>query len=324
MSPAPTRGSRRAIEGRFLRGELLKRGAGAVDDTGAMPRNPAELLATIDELPPMPAVAARIMSIAEDEKSSAMDLAQVISTDNALTAKLIRLSNSAYYGFARKVSSVREAVLLLGFKQVRQVAVGASMMNAFRRESPDGFDMDLFWGHSVAVAVAAEALAKRTRTARPEDAFTAGILHDIGRLIIRQCRPEEFGRALRMARTGTISLHAAEIRACGYAHDEVGRALGELWRFPAHLTDAIAGHHNSALTPEAAGLAGILAQANRLLLHYGFFCGYETAGSMEPLPQDLAEVEAAAGGIQRVLDRAFAFIDSASGTPQHWYAHAAA
>lgn len=281
----------------------------------------------IDDIPPLPAVAARVMGMADDDRTSALDLAQVLSTDQALTAKLIRISNSAYYGFARRVSTVREAVLVLGFKQVRQVAVGASIMNTFKGPKRDDvFDLDLFWGHSCAVAVTAETLAKKTRMAKPEDAFTAGVLHDIGRLVLRQALPAEFREAVLKARSGQMSLHAAEVRFTGFAHDEVGRALGERWKFPGHLIDCVGGHHNARLTPEADGLAGVIAQANRLVLHYGLHCGYEVDGEVESpaLPPDLARVEDACGGIDRVLDRAFSFIEGATGTPETWYASAAA
>jgi putative nucleotidyltransferase with HDIG domain len=291
-------------------------------------KNAADLIDGIDELPPLPAVAARVMGMADDDRTSALDLAQVLSTDQALTAKLIRISNSAYYGFARRVSTVREAVLVLGFKQVRQVAVGASIMNTFggpRRD--ETFDLDLFWGHSVAVAVAAETLAKKTRSAKPEDAFTAGILHDIGRLVLRKAFPAEFSEAVRKARSGQMSLHAAEVRCTGFAHDDVGQALGERWKFPGHLIDCVGGHHNARLTPEDDGLAGVVAQANRMVLHYGLYCGYEIDGetqARQPLPPELVRVEDACGGIDHVLDRAFSFIEGASGTPETWYAAAAA
>jgi putative nucleotidyltransferase with HDIG domain len=291
-----------------------------------MARNPIELLEKVEDLPPIPAVAAKVMTLVEDSRTSANDLAQVLAADQILTAKLIKVSNSAYYGFARKVSTVREAVVAIGFKQVRQIAVGASVIQGFKKSilSTELFDLDLFWGHSMAVAVAAEALAKKTRVCKPEDAFTAGILHDIGRLIIRQGRPAEFERAIQMARGGSISLHAAEIRSTGFAHDEVGRALGELWKFPVHLIDAIDGHHHTNLTPRADGLAGVLAQANRLILHYGLFCGYDVdEGEPQATPPELLEVEQAAGGIDLILGRAFAFIEAASGTPERWY-HAAA
>ncbi len=282
------------------------------------------LLDRIDDLPPLPAVAAKVMGMAEDDKTSAMDLAQVLATDQALTAKLIRISNSAYYGFARRISTVREAVVMLGFKQVRQVAVGASMMNAFKRSGfNDGFDLDLFWGHSVAVAVASEAIAKKTLGAKPEDAFTAGILHDIGRLVLRQVMPAEFAQAVAIARSGEAPLHAAEFETTGYQHDEIGQALGERWKFPGHLVDAVRCHHDEALRAGEDGLAGVVAQANSLMLHFGLFCGYELElGEVAPLTPELAGIEAMCGGIDRVLARAFNFIESASGTPDTWYAKA--
>lgn len=286
-----------------------------------MPKDARELLERIDDLPPLPAVAARVMALADDQNTSALDLAQVLSADQALTARLIRISNSAYYGFARKVSTVREAVVLLGFKQVRQVAVSASLMNAFDRGrvADDVFDLDLFWGHSVAVAVAAEAIAKRTRQARPEDAFTAGILHDIGRLVLRQVMPPEFRKAVMLARNGPMDLHLAEALMTGYDHQEVGRALGEQWKFPGHLIDAVASHHDIRQTPSGDGLSGCVAQADRLIDHYGLYCGFDRDGDVLPVPPDLAEYEDACGGIDVVLGRAFAFIESATGRPQRWF-----
>jgi putative nucleotidyltransferase with HDIG domain len=288
--------------------------------------NVADLLNRVDELPPLPAVAARVMGMADDDKTSALDLAQVLSTDQALTAKLIKISNSAYYGFARKVSTVREAVVVLGFKQVRQVAVGASMLNSFKKASvsDDVFDLDLFWGHSIAVAVAAEGIAKKTRACRPEDAFTAGVLHDIGRVVLKMTMPGEFRAAVMDARAGYQGLHDAEIEYTGFDHSVVGKALGELWKFPQHLTDAVACHHDANLTPQRDGLAGCVAQADRLALHYGLYCGYDRPGEeLQPMPADLAEYEALCGGIDFVLERSFAFIDSASGTPEKWYTRAA-
>ncbi|MBA4181799.1 MAG: hypothetical protein C0506_14510 [Anaerolinea sp.] len=290
-----------------------------------MGKDASELLNRIDDLPPLPAVAARVMGMADDDRTSAMELAQVLSTDQALTAKLIRVSNSAYYGFARRVSTVREAVVMLGFKQVRQVAVGASLINTFKGRQPSSevFDLDLFWGHSVAVGVAAENLAKKSHAAKPEDAFTAGILHDIGRLVLRQVMPVEFLSAVMEARRGNVPLHEAELEATGYSHDEIGQALGERWKFPTHLVEAVRGHHDYALTPANDGLAGVVAQADRLAHHYGLYCGYDLPeGELQALPPDLAEVESACGGIERVLERAFSFIEGASGAPERWYAAA--
>ena len=288
-----------------------------------MARDVQDLLSRMDELPPLPAVAMKVIGMADDARTSALDLAQVLSTDQALTAKLIRISNSAYYGFARRVSTVREAVLVLGFKQVRTVAVGASVMSAFNGPKRDDvFDLDLFWGHSVAVAVASEAVAKKTRAAKPEDAFTAGILHDIGRLALRQLLPAEFRQAVEIARSGEMPLHEAELETTGFAHDEVGRTLGEMWKFPTHLIDAISGHHDERLSPERDGLPGVVARCNGLVLHHGLYCGFDLEGDPSPVPAWLADVERDCGGIERVLERAFSFIESATGTPETWYAKA--
>ena len=288
-----------------------------------MAKDATELLERMSELPPLPDVAARIMSIADDEGTSAADLANVLAADQALTGKLIHLCNSAYYGFGRRVGSVREAVTVLGFDQVREVAISMSMMNAFSRNTmaTDAFDLDLFWGHSVAVAVAAESIARRTRAAKPQDAFTAGILHDVGRLVLRSAMPFQFGEAVAHTRATGTPLQESELQTTGYDHAEVGRALGELWSFPDHLLDAVAGHHEEDLSPHVHGLAGVVAQSNRLGLHYGLCCGFDVDEAFEPgePPKDLAEIEAAAGGIDRVVDRAFSFIASASGRPQKWY-----
>ena len=279
------------------------------------------LVSRLEELPPLPAVAARVLALADDERASALDLAQVIATDQALTAKLIRISNSAFYGFARRISSVREAVVVLGFRQVRQVALSTSLMNAFRLPPSvsDAFDIDLFWGHSVVVAVAAEAIAKRTRAGRPEDAFTAGILHDVGRLVLCLLEPDEFREAVTLARDLRQPLDETERLVLGLSHAAVGRALAERWKFPAHLVDAIE-LHSEPLVPERDGIAGAVAQADRLANHYGLLCGYEVEGvEPPPLPSDLARYEEMAGGIDHVLERAFAFIESASGAPNRWY-----
>lgn len=292
-----------------------------------MPKDVEELLDSVDELPPLPAVATRVMNMVEDDSTNASALGQVIATDQALTAKLIKISNSAYYGFARQVSTVRDAVTLLGFRQVREVAVATSLMGVFNDtdEKYPTFDLDLFWGHSVAVAVTAEALAKKTRVAKPQNAYTAGILHDIGRLILRKAMPAEFDQAVRRALTEGISLDQTEKEVTGFKHADIGNAMGSRWKFPGPLLDAVWRHHDHTLTPKEHGLAGVVAQSNRLALHFGLFCGYDSPSQEppSPLPDDLAAVEAAAGGIDAVLDRAFAFIEAASGTPNKWYQSAA-
>lgn len=291
-----------------------------------MARDPQELLGKIAAIPPLPAIASRILELADNENTSALELANVVSADQGLTSQLIKASHSSFYGFSRRVTTVREAIVLLGFKQVRQMSVSASIMKTFRQRSPDDlFNMDLFWGHSVVVAIISECLARATRAAKPEDAFTAGILHDIGRLVLYQELPLEFNKAMELAATSNIPLAEAELLVTGYAHDEVGRALGDLWRFPEHLVEALGAHHDDGLTIERHGVAGIVSLANRLSWHYGLFCGYDASaeiGGDGTIPPDLAKIEKLCGGMETVLDRALYFIEAASGTPGQWFSQA--
>jgi putative nucleotidyltransferase with HDIG domain len=287
-----------------------------------MTRTAADVLEGVDELPAMPAVAARILGFS-DELVSIHEMARVIATDPVLTASLLRVANSAYYGFARRLSTVHEAVLLLGFKQVRQVAVGASLISAWKRHSgaADGFDLDLFWGHSLAVAVMAETGARKFNAGRPEEAFTAGLVHDVGALALRQAMPVEFHEALAMARRSGIAMWDAELERVGFTHAELGGLLAERWNLPARIVEAVARHHEALATPASDGLAGVVAFADRVADHFGVQCGVRSVGRAPSgkLPDALATLELACGGIGSVLDRAYAFISSVSGAPRSWF-----
>ena len=286
----------------------------------------SQLLDQTGDLPVVPAVAMRVLEFAQDDSGGAAELAAILSTDPALSAKLIKISNSAYYGFTRHFGTVREAVIVLGFKQVRKVAVAASIIDAFKRpRSPiDGFDLNLFWGHSLAVAIISEFAARTYNIGNPADAFTAGILHDIGRLALRQARPYEFGRALEFARTTGEPLRDIELRETGFSHEELGRALAERWNFPAYLAEAIGSHHDSLLDTEHHGLAAVIAMADQLALHFGVNSGYEGNGSAaSELPKAVSDMEAACGGMDSVLSRARAFVESVTGEPNRWFQLAA-
>ena len=285
-----------------------------------------QLLDEIDDLPVVPAVAMRVLQFAQSDSGGAAELAAILSTDPALSAKLIKISNSAYYGFTRHFGTVREAVIVLGFKQVRQVAVAASIVDAFKkpRSPADGFDLNLFWGHSLTVAIISEFAARKFNAGSPADAFTAGILHDIGRLALRLARPYEFSRALEFARTTGEPLRDIEPRETGYDHDDVGYALAERWNFPGFLADAIGSHHDPALDTATHGLSAVIAMADQLALHFGVNSGYEgQPRAIAELSPALANLEAACGGMSSMLARAHAFIESVTGTPDRWFSLAA-
>jgi putative nucleotidyltransferase with HDIG domain len=288
-----------------------------------MSPNAHTLLDSMDTLPAMPAVAARILGFSDDT-ASATDVAQVISGDPALTRALLKVANSAYYGFSRQLATVREAVLLLGFKQVRQIAVGASLMSSWNRSrgGDDGFNLDLFWGHTLSVAMLAETGARKFNAARPEEAFTAGMLHDIGVLALRKAMPGQFREVMSVARRGALSLWDAEMECVGFNHAELGGALCERWQLPARLVEAIGRHHDALLSPGFDGLAGVVSFADRVADHHGIHAGYVRAAQVVPpraLPDELATLEIASGGIDSVVARAHAFVTSVSGAPRDWF-----
>jgi len=281
------------------------------------------VLDSMESLPVMPAVAARVLGFSDDTASAA-EVAHVLSGDPALTAALLKVANSAYYGFSRQLATVREAVLLLGFKQVRQVAVGASLISAWNRTRriDDGFDLDLFWGHTLAVAMMAETGARKFNAARPEEAFTAGMLHDIGVLALRKALPGEFGAVIELARRSGLSIWDAEMESLGFTHAELGAALAERWMLPARLIEAIRRHHEALVAPSVDGLAGVVSFADRVADFHGIHAGYlraAPAARLRSLPEELETLEIASGGIEAVVARAHAFVTSVSGAPRSWF-----
>lgn len=268
----------------------------------AMPVDPSDLLKNIVELRPFPAVATRVMSLVSDERTSAQELAHVLSADQAMTAKLLKLSNSAEAGYAHRVRSVREAVVVLGFRQVRQIAFVSSVISNFRleRRARDWFDLDQFWLHNIEVAIAAETVAKHYHTITPDEAFTAGVLHDIGRLVVVQAFPQEARDAHQACKRG-LPLRDAELQAIGHTHDAIGCALARWWKFPPEIIAAIGEHHSSDLKLND-GLRGIVALCDRLAL--------QSEDAAAPIAGDLREVDELCGGWSQVVERSQAFIRS--------------
>ena len=280
-------------------------------------RESSALVSVLVDLPPLPIVAIRIADMTDDPRTSASDIARVVRTDPALTAKLLRASNSALYVGVAPASTAQDAIVRLGFERVRAIVLAASLVRTyrFRPLGPDDLDPDLFWAHSVMVAVAAESLAGNTGTARRDHAFTAGIVHDIGRLALRMVFTNKLHEAVAAAKRGQGTLAQAERRLTGFDHVDLGVALAETWGFPEPLVSAIAHHHDESATPATMGLAGAVAEAHRWVTHHGFHSGYEATwnSAANVLPQDLDAVDEALGGIGPVFERARQVFEEVTG-----------
>lgn len=232
-----------------------------------------KILAAIDALPPLPAVAIRVMEVAQDPKSSASDLALVVSSDPGLSGRLLRVVNSAAYRRSREITSVQEALVTLGFVQARNMAISGAIAGAY---SPDAlnalFRIEVFWRHSIAVAFKAAEFAGKSRRLDVPSAFTAGILHNMGRLAMYYADPAGLDQAIAEAIARGVLLEDVESELLGADHAEVGGILARRWKLPADIQDAVARHHSAA--GDEVSLAGVVASASRFIAANGLLPGY--------------------------------------------------
>jgi len=228
------------------------------------------LLAGAEALPSCPPVLAKVAEICSDPASSARDLGAVIATDEALTSRLIRLVNSAYYGLKGTISTVTQAVVVLGYVEIRNMVYAVRTGDLFAETSaPGGIDVLALWNHSLQVAVLARELSYRLRYPVPEEVFVAGVIHDLGQVILNQLLGAGYRKFREQAHADGVDLAAAEETAWGTSHAEVGRRLTARWDFPQSLQDAVAHHHRLPEGPgarDSAGLARFVLAANCITL----------------------------------------------------------
>ena len=271
------------------------------------------LVNEIVELRPLPVVALRVLELAEGERFSAHELAQSISSDQALTAKVLRLSNSAYYGFPRRITTVRDAVVLLGFRAVRSATLASCVIDSL----PGGEIIDpiVSWRFSVTVAMLAEVLSRATRE-HTDEAFTAGILHNIGRLALDQHRPRLLERAVRLAADEKLPLVEAEREVMGFTDAEVGGALALHWNFPSNLGDAVARHQLDVdALPDPRSLAAYVVRARLFARASGLTDGLDVPAQAEPAAEwgipPVSRTLAQSGGMAGIQEKVNAFVESA-------------
>ena len=202
----------------------------------------------ITALPPLPEAMTAVLLALNRAHLSANRSIELIEHDPALAARLLRLANSAFYGVPGRVASIGDAVRMLGLRTVSGVLAAASVHNAIRIESCSGFDFQAYWQHAIACALAARALAPLAGL-DADEAFLAGLMHDIGQLALAAFYPSHASAALARAQANDLSPEHAEQAVLGIAHPQVGALLATHWHFPAPVVRAIAHHH----APEPAG-----------------------------------------------------------------------
>jgi putative nucleotidyltransferase with HDIG domain len=224
---------------------------------------PEQLVQGIQDLPSLPAVVMDLLSNLEQDQVDISVLAKKVSYDQALTAKTLRLANSSSFGLQVKVTTIQQAITFLGFQTTRNLITAAAVTGCFPAGRCPGFNDKAFWRHASASAACARALARRMRF-NQDVAFTAGLLHDIGRLVLVTAHPQAYTAVLAWRTQHGCSLEQAERAVLGVDHVDAGVALATHWNFSDTMRQAIACHH----APEMAGagfLAAIVHVANAIV-----------------------------------------------------------
>ena len=217
-----------------------------------------EILQKVQSLPPLPAAVERLCAMANDPETDIREMSRVISMDQALTARILRVANSAFYGLSRRVSTVTQAIMIVGFMGIRNLALSVTLLDFMDRVDRDSpLDGEQFWKHTLAVASLARLLALRLRLRNQEEAFTAGLLHDFGEIILMENFPEQYAKLLKRVEAGGGPLHVLEKEEFGIDHAMVGWELCKYWKIPELLAKVIANHHSS---PEQ-GISGTMEDA---------------------------------------------------------------
>ncbi len=253
-----------------------------------------DLITEVTRLPVQPGAAMRLLWMLEDPRTSASDLGRLIESDPALSTQVIRLSNTAFYGLSGKVSSAWRAVTVLGLATVRAIATTAALdlFSEKGRSVPDEF-----WEHSVTTAAAAAAIARRVGV-QPNDAFSAGLLHDIGTALVFRRAPRRYDTMMeqRLANPD-VPWVDIELEEFGTTHAQVGAAALGVMRFPAEMVEAIAGHH-TAPTLVSPLLGRLLVAADAVALAVDGIDSEDNA----PIGESLEALDLPASAAQGIVD----------------------
>ncbi len=225
---------------------------------------------TAGDLPTIPVVATRVMQMMEDMKTTADDLAKAVASDPAVAARVMKISNSAFYGCQRQIQTLSSAIVVLGFNTLKSLVVAASVKQVYK---PFGLTEQMLWEHSFGAALAARLIASKTKVVNDEEAFLAGLFHDIGKIIMNSLDHDKFQDLMQQCYNDDIPFNEAEKTYFPFTHDEVGAFVIKKWNFPELLTTAVLHHHDFAFNEHddayVVDLTAVVALADSFCKKYG-------------------------------------------------------
>jgi len=242
-------------------------------------------LSAIRELPTFPSIALEVMRLASESESSAADLSRIISKDPSLSSRILRVANSPYYGFSKKISTIEWAIVALGFETLRETILSLTLIDLFKGAELKNFDPRSFWKHCIDTASAARSIAKEAKYRLPGEAYAVGLLHDIGILVMYRYFRNDFEEIQRLVHDDGLQPSQAEAVVVGTSHAEIGAWLAEKWNLPGSFTDAIRSHHSPSYSQVNPELSAIVHVAVQIASSNGYSC------SDSPLKFDIGAVQ---------------------------------
>lgn len=230
----------------------------------------------VEDVKVLPEIINKIIVLTDDPDSTVQDMEKVILQDQALTTKILRLANSAYYGYARKISTISQATILLGFQAIKGIAL-ASTVSKYLLDELKGYSLEKneLWSQSQTCAIISRFIAKNIKYPNPEEAYIGGLLRDIGKTILNQHMEKEYMEVLSKMEENNISFLDAEKEVLGFGHTEIGAKVAEKWNLPKELVEAIGLHHTPELAKENPILVSIVHIADAMTMMMGVGLGLD-------------------------------------------------
>lgn len=243
----------------------------------------------VNDLPSLPMITLQVIKLTDDSKTTIPQISNVISQDQAMAAKILRMANSAYYGFARSISSITDAVIILGFKSIRDLVFAATMHDFVNKELT-GYALAKgeLWKQSIVCAMVGANISKRINYKNHDEVFASGLLHDIGKVILNIYMNDTFDLVLQKVNQDKVPFMVAEKEILGFDHAAVGAAVANKWNLPEALVEAIAYHHNPLKAPHKKELAAIIHMADIICMTMGIGLGAD--GMLYPCDEGVVKL----------------------------------
>lgn len=260
-----------------------------------------QVLKSLKTLPPFPLVAQRALLLLNQPEVSIQELVDIVKFDPAITANILRISNSAYFGLRREIHSLHQALLLLGTQELLKIIIASGATRVFCRPTPGYFTERLgLWRHSVSCAIMADLLGKELNLSEQATSFTAGLLHDIGKVVLSLYVDQKFTQIIEVVENQNVSFQTAEKMVLGIDHAELGGEMARLWDFPDRLRIVISFHHLDRPEAFADDLVLLVYLADLLVLMFGQDLGADGL-AYQGYPEVLRHFQLRERDLERIL-----------------------